>query len=73
MTDEPDRRAVVNEDGTVEIPASLRAELDIEPGDTLTWDVTNRGPAPPRHGMMPTVLRTDRSPQPRRVSRAWSP
>ncbi|MFB6176931.1 MAG: AbrB/MazE/SpoVT family DNA-binding domain-containing protein [Halobaculum sp.] len=31
--------STVADDGTVELPESVRRRLDIEPGDTLRWDV----------------------------------
>lgn len=43
MTDAPDLRTTVTDAYTVEIPQSLRAELQLEPGDTIQWDITDGG------------------------------
>ena len=39
-TEEAAEQTKVNERGMVTIPADLRRRLDIEPGDTLRWSVT---------------------------------
>ena len=43
MTDEPTLRTTVTDGYTVEIPESLRTELQLEPGDTIQWDITDSG------------------------------
>lgn len=46
MTDVSDLRTKVTDSYTVEIPKSLRAELHLEPGDTIQWDITDSGRLP---------------------------
>jgi bifunctional DNA-binding transcriptional regulator/antitoxin component of YhaV-PrlF toxin-antitoxin module len=41
--DDADLRTEVTDSYTVEIPRSLRAELQLEPGDTIQWDITDGG------------------------------
>lgn len=43
MTDEDDLRTTVTEAYTLEVPESLRLELQLEPGDTIQWDITDSG------------------------------
>lgn len=42
-TEEIPEETSVSDQGTVTIPASLRRRLDIEPGDTLRWTVSEEG------------------------------
>lgn len=43
MVDTSDLQTTVTESYTTEIPQSLRAELKLEPGDTIQWDITDSG------------------------------
>jgi antitoxin PrlF len=43
VTEDIDTETVVGADYTVEVPASFREELALEPGDTVRWDVTDGG------------------------------
>lgn len=43
MTDESSLRTTVTEAYTIEIPESLRTELQLKPGDTIQWDITDSG------------------------------
>lgn len=41
--EEPPEETKVSDRGMVTIPAALRRELDIEPGDRLRWDIDEEG------------------------------
>ena len=43
MTDDSDLQTTVTEAYTVEIPRSFREELQLQPGDTIQWDITDSG------------------------------
>lgn len=43
MTDDDQLQSRVTDSYTVEIPRSLREEIQLLPGDVLQWDITDSG------------------------------
>lgn len=43
MSENAELQTTVRDDYTVEIPQTLREEIDLQPGETIQWDITDSG------------------------------